>query len=65
MGRLEREEIQNLETAIMCAIKQTSMLMIMALATPDSPISVKDILNTTLVYNDALTTIEKLKKGEV
>lgn len=61
---VEREEIDNLENAINAAIKQSSLLLFTAAVTPGSPISVSEILSNLLVYEKALSTIEKMREGQ-
>lgn len=60
---LTREEIENLEIAINAAIKQTTLLMLMSMTAPENlpGFTVRDILSSTVVLDQALKTIDKLK----
>lgn len=62
-SHLTHEEIENLEIAINAAIKQTTLLMMIAVSTPNNlpGFTVRDILSSTVVLDKALQTIDKLK----
>lgn len=66
---ITQQEIDNLESAINAAVKQTSLLLLLAQTAKstgdnsvDNVVSVRDLLATSLVYANALATIDKLKE---
>lgn len=64
MNNITEQELKNLEIAVSTAIKQTSILMFMAMCTKEQSfggLTIKQILESTNVLQEALTTIDKLK----